>query len=226
LTDEADAPARTLSGDALGRIRELILTGVLRPGDRLRLEELATKLRTSPMPIREAIRRLEQLGLVVHIPHRGATVAPITVEELVDLYGVRLLVEPDAVYKAAGFFTEELFRDGLELLRRLDQAERSGDNITLWEAHTNFHFLFYRASRSAWLLRTIEPLWERAQCYRTGFGVFTLEGRHQQHLDILTACSRNDAVEASRLLYNHLAAVGNRMVEVLGGEAKDFFRLR
>ena len=222
LTEEADAGNRTLAERALDHIRSLILRGVIAPGERLRLEELAATLQLSPMPIREAVRRLVQLGLVEHIPHRGARVVPITVEEVIDLYGARLAVEPLAVERAAKRFTDELYQDGLDLLQDLVDAEAAEDNVAMWNAHANFHFLIYRASASAWLLRTIEPMWERAQCYRTGCGPLMLPGRNEEHLGILVACRKKDQAEASRLMHNQLATVGNRMAELLGSSAEPF----
>lgn len=226
LTDEAESPSRTLAERALDNLRGLILTGVLAPGERLRLEELATTLRLSPMPVREAVRRLEQLGLVQHIPHRGARVTPNTVEEFVDLYEARLAVEPLAVRKAAGLFTEEAYQAGLALLQRLHSAEAEANTLAMWKAHAEFHFLIYRTGRSAWLLRTIEPMWERAQCYRIGYESLMIQGRQEEHLRILAACRRRDAEQASNLMHNHLAVMGNRMTKLLGGKLEDPFPLK
>ena len=224
LTDD-ESPNRTLAENALDRIRSLILSGELAPGSRLRLDELASQLHLSHMPVREALRRLEQLGLAQHIPHKGARVTPITPEELVDLYRARLAVEPLAVRQAASNFTAELYQTGLHLLEDLRLAEAGGDNFTMWKAHADFHFLLYRASRSAWLLRTIEPLWERAQCYRTGFEPLMVQGRQEEHLRILEACQRLDGEEATRRTHNHLAVMGNRMSALLGGPAEPFMLL-
>ena len=77
-------------------IRDAIMAGEIAPGSRLRLRDLAAQLGTSPMPVREAIGRLEQNGLVVRVPHRGAVVVELTAEELLHVYDTRLLLECEA----------------------------------------------------------------------------------------------------------------------------------
>ncbi|WP_263371800.1 GntR family transcriptional regulator [Granulicella cerasi] len=211
---------RTLAERAIDRIRSLILNGDVKPGDRLRLEELSQALQLSMTPIREALRRLEQLGLVQNVPHKGARVVPTSVEELTDLYEARLAVEPIAVAKAAANFTEEMYQQGLQHLQRLRSAEDAHDYPAMWRAHTDFHFLLYRASGSAWLLRAIEPMWERTQCYRTGYEGLML-GRDVEHYEILEDCRKRDGATAKRRMHNHLARIGNRTAHVLDETVQD-----
>ena len=93
---------RTLAERALADLQEAILSGELAPGTPLRLEALARSLEMSPMPIREAVRELERLGLAEHVPHRGARVSRVSVEDLRDTYAARLLLESAAIRLAAG----------------------------------------------------------------------------------------------------------------------------
>ena len=79
---------------ALAELQDSILSGELAPGTPLRLEELADRLGMSISPVREAVRRLESLGLAVHVPHRGARVSELALDDLRDAYEVRLLLEP------------------------------------------------------------------------------------------------------------------------------------
>ena len=76
---------RTMAEAALERLREAIIMGELTPGTPLRLEDLARQLGMSISPIREAVRQLEALGLAEHVPHHGAKVMPLDVEELREL---------------------------------------------------------------------------------------------------------------------------------------------
>jgi DNA-binding GntR family transcriptional regulator len=209
---------RTLAEHAIDRIRALILNGDVKPGERLRLEELADALQLSMTPIREALRRLEQLGLVESVPHKGARVTPISVAELTDLYEARLAIEPEAVGKAALNFTEDLYFRGEAHLKALRSAEDAGDFPAMWKAHTDFHFLLYRASGSAWLLRAIGPMWERTQCYRTGYEGLMI-GRDVEHYEILQDCRVRDAERARKRMHNHLARIGNRTAQVLDPSA-------
>ena len=92
----------TLADAATAELRERILSGELESGAPLRLEELARSLGTSISPIREAVRKLETLGLAVHVAHRGSRVKELDVDDLRDTYEARLALEPMAVARASG----------------------------------------------------------------------------------------------------------------------------
>ncbi|HEY6031511.1 MAG TPA: GntR family transcriptional regulator, partial [Gaiellaceae bacterium] len=77
---------RTMAEFALEELREAIILGEIEPGTPLRLDDLARSLGMSISPIREAVRQLEALGLAVHVPHQGAKVVALDVEELRDLF--------------------------------------------------------------------------------------------------------------------------------------------
>ncbi|MDE2571858.1 MAG: GntR family transcriptional regulator, partial [bacterium] len=83
----------TLGDQVYEAMRRWILDGTLAPGTPLRIRQLAASLGTSTMPVREAIQRLEENGLVVTRPHKGAVVAGLSVRELRDFYGVRIVLE-------------------------------------------------------------------------------------------------------------------------------------
>jgi DNA-binding GntR family transcriptional regulator len=92
---------RTMAEAALERLREAIIMGELTAGTPLRLEDLARTLGMSISPIREAVRQLEALGLAEHVPHHGAKVMGLDVEELRELFSIRLALERMAVRRAA-----------------------------------------------------------------------------------------------------------------------------
>src|ERR1700742_1841628 len=100
---------RTLAEKAYESLHAAIITGALRPGARLPIEELADVLDMSPMPIREAVRRLDAAGLVENIPHRGARVTELSVIDLSEVYEARMALEVLAIRRAA-----ERFRDADE----------------------------------------------------------------------------------------------------------------
>src|SRR5918998_5323819 len=103
----ATSRPRTLAEQAAAELQEAILSGQLEPGAPLRLEKLARTLDMSPMPVREAVRQLERLGLAEHVPHRGARVSRLSVDDLRDTYDARLAVEGLAVRRAAERFSVE-----------------------------------------------------------------------------------------------------------------------
>src|SRR3954452_11438056 len=103
LRPAADRPMqrRTMAEYALEELREAIILGELPAGTPLKLDELAKSLDMSISPIREAVRRLEALGLAEHIPHQGARVLDFDPDDLRDLFEVRLALESLAVRRAA-----------------------------------------------------------------------------------------------------------------------------
>src|ERR1700727_1107831 len=104
-TARASRSHRTLAEKAFDTLHSAIVTGQLRPGARLPIEELAERLEMSPMPIREAVRRLHAAGLVKNIPHRGARVTELSITDLAEVYEARLALEVPAIRHAAEHFS-------------------------------------------------------------------------------------------------------------------------
>jgi DNA-binding GntR family transcriptional regulator len=213
---------RTLAERAFAALHEAIVTGVLAPGERLPIEELAGPQQMSPMPVREALRRLDAAGLVENIPHRGARVTELSVDDLREIYEARLELEPLAVRHAAGRFGARDEATARAALDRHVKAYRRGDVNETFTAHTEFHFALYQASGSRWLMRLIEPLWESSQRYRLALPPRyrrALEERRSEHERILQACIDHDADAAERELYDHLVETANRVGTRMGAGA-------
>src|SRR3954469_10349370 len=136
---------RTMAEFALEQLREAIILGELPAGTPLRLDELARSLGMSISPIREAVRQLEALGLAKHVPHPGAKGVPIDVDELRDLFTVRLVLESEAVRRAAVRFADEDASLASAQLAASDLARESDDVREALAAHTEFHFAIYGA---------------------------------------------------------------------------------
>src|SRR5687768_15452667 len=146
-------PHRTLAERALADLHEAILSGELPPGTPLRLEKLARTLDMSPMPVREAIRQLERLGLVEHVPHRGARVSRLSIDDLRDTYEARLALETLALRRAAERFTAVEAEDAASRLGEHVRAYKADDLRRARAAHADFHLGLYEASASTWLPR-------------------------------------------------------------------------
>src|SRR6266540_7254798 len=157
---------RTLAEHAAAELHQLILSGELPSGTPLRLVELADRLRMSQMPVREGLRRLEALGLVEVIPHRGAWVRETSMDDLTDTHQTRLALESLAVRAAAARFTEADAVRAATALAEHVRLSKIGDIVAARSAHTEFHFAIYGASGSRWLCRAIEPVWQNSERYR------------------------------------------------------------
>ena len=209
---------RTLAERALVDLQEAILSGELEPGSPLRLEKLARSLEMSPMPVREAIRQLEALGLAEHVPHRGARVSRLSIEDLRDTYEARLELETLAVRHAAERFTNE---DAAAARRRLDEhvaAYEAGELRRGREAHAAFHLGLYEVSGSRWLPRLIRPLWENSERYRIAslYARGSLERRRREHERIVDACAARNPDRAEAALRAHLVLTANLVARRMG----------
>ncbi len=205
---------RTLAEKAFISIHDAILTGRLRPGERIPIEELASALEMSPMPVREAVRQLDGLGLVENVPHKGARITELSIEDLREIYEARLSLEPLAIYRAAERFSEEdeeRARSSLALMR----VRRPG-TVSSWPAHSAFHLDLYRAAGSTWLKRLIQPLWESSERYRLALSPKRVAARSQEHDRVLQACVEHDAPRAAFELHNHLVLTANSLARSLG----------
>jgi DNA-binding GntR family transcriptional regulator len=206
---------RTLAEGALETLHAAIVTGVLPPGERLPIEEVAKVLDLSPMPVREALHQLDSVGLVEHIPHRGARVTELSLEDLRDVYEARLALEQLAVWHAAEKFTDEDAAVARDAIEAHVKAYRSRDLRLVWSTHTDFHFALYNAARSRWMARLITPLWETSERYR--FAMLpvrlNLDKRRSEHERILEACIAHEPQIAAAELYNHLARTANLVAE-------------
>jgi DNA-binding GntR family transcriptional regulator len=207
---------RTLAEKAFETLHTAILTGQLRPGTRLPIEELAEVLQMSPMPIREAVRRLDAAGLVENIPHRGARVTELSIDDLEEVYEARMALEVLAIRRAAERFNHEASANAR---RRLDDLDRVTDDesASTSAAHEAFHFALYDAADSAWLIRLIRPVWETAERYCLEVPqVRQLAARRYEHALILDACEVRDPDRAAIALHDHLATTANKIAIEMG----------
>jgi DNA-binding GntR family transcriptional regulator len=197
---------RTMAEAALERLREAIILGELTPGAPLRLEDLARQLGMSISPIREAVRQLEALGLAEHVPHHGAKVMALDVEELRELFSIRLALEGIAVGRAAELFTPTDEQAARGHLAAYDEARRRGDVRSAVHAHGSFHFALYEAGRSQWLLRLIRPAWDSCERYRPVLlAKGAVQDRHEElDVELVDACAAHDSDRAVKALHDHL----------------------
>jgi len=216
---------RTLAERAFATLHEAVVTGIFTPGERLPIEEIAEVLEMSPMPIREALRQLDSVGLVDNIPHRGARVTELSIEDLREVYEARLALEPIAVRHAAENFTPADAETARLRLEEHVRAYKQRELRLIWSTHTAFHFALYEAAHSRWMMRLIRPLWETSERYRfTMLPVrVNLDQRRLEHERILEACAAHEPDLAVLELHNHLARTANLVARQMG--CGDLFEL-
>ena len=186
---------RTVHEAVADGIRDMILTGQLKPGDRLRQDELADTFGVSTMPIREALRQLQTEGLVTFYRHRGARVARINASEYEEIYHIRQALETLAVSWAAEDF-ERIPIDRLKaLLEEIEAAEESFDDVyPRLQLVREFFFTIFEASKKEHLLRILSSLWDLSQQYRRYFSSVPdiIPQRLANYRNVYQACEARD----------------------------------
>ncbi len=197
-----------MSDDSALRLRAAILEGHFSPGERLRESELATALGVSRGPIREALVKLERQGLVVIRPPRGAFVAQLSLEDLVEVFTLRLAIEKLAVNRCIQFIDNDLLE---ELDRAMAQMEGAvGKDLSELEAadfDLQLHDVIYRGSRH----RRVQEVWSmiRPQIHILLLNKNVLEKEYREtllgsHQGIVNAIRARDQRLAERLIQEHL----------------------
>lgn len=218
-----DGP-RTLADRVYGLLHSAIMGGTLTPGERLPIEELASALGTSPMPVRDALRRLNAVGLVENVAHRGARVREISIEDLEDVYTARIALESAAIRRTAAHFTETAATTASRWLQVQQEATARDDMPAAMQAHKEFHFALYGGTESDWVSQLIQIAWEGSQRYRTGALRVTqqsLDARNEEHQRLLDACVARDPDLAASELRHHLAHTANQVSRQISG--RDLF---
>ena len=185
-------------------LRQAILKGELKPGERLMEIALAERLGVSRTPIREAMRKLEQEGLVVMIPRRGAQVANITEKDLNDVLEVRIALENVAIEKACARMTEEEMRRLWLAAKEFEHTIAEGNLVKLAEADVAFHEVIYQASDNKRLIQVLNNMREQIYRYRVEY---LKEGETQRRSESATWNARNSFLSSISRIREWLSCV-------------------
>jgi len=214
--DSIQAP-RSLRLGVRNHLRNLILDGTLQPGDRIVESRLARELGISQAPIREALRELEQMGLVVSFPNRGSSVRQILPRDAEEMYTLRAHLEVLAISLALPRMTPADFNELDSLIDRMLDAARANDPERLTEWDTRFHEFICEKANHSLLLRTwqdINPLnWTMITVIRTRDR--NLEELAERHRPIVTALKAGNSELAQAEVREHVLVLGNRVVREL-----------
>lgn len=150
-------------------LREAILKGDLKPGERLMELQLAAKLGVSRTPIREAIRMLEQEGLAVTVPRRGAEVAKMTEKDMQDVLQVREALDELAASIACELITEAEMEQLEQAAADFETATETKDVKRIADTDMVFHDIIYHATRNPKLVNILNNLREQMYRYRVEY---------------------------------------------------------
>lgn len=198
-------------------LREAILKGELKPGERLMESVLAAKLGVSRTPIREAMRKLEQEGLVTMTHRRGVEVASITLRDLKDVLEVRRYLEELAVELACKKATEKELVKLRELQEEFKQAIAGGDLKDMAETDEAFHDVIYQATGNQRLIQILNNL--REQMYRYRMECIKDEDKRttlvEEHQILIAAVCDRDVDRAKKAIHVHIDNQRQTIIENL-----------
>jgi len=197
---EAAASARVAA-----YLRAAILGGELRPGDRIRQEDIAEKFGASRLPVREALRMLEAEGLTEHEQNKGARVPRLTQHEVDVIYRMRERLEPLALAESLPML-KGVDHERLEGVQR--EIEENGDLDRFLELDREFHMLTYSGCTIDPLNSMVTRLWNSTQHYRRAYVALGGQSRmwvvNSEHRLILDAVVRRDTTDAERFVEGHI----------------------
>jgi DNA-binding GntR family transcriptional regulator len=159
------APPELLTDRVFDTIHAAIMSGELPAGTQLKIRDLAEQVGTSVMPVREAIRRLEESGLAVREPHKGAVVKNLTMDELLQTYQVRILLEVEAARLGGAAVSDADCARMQQLCDQLERAVDDGDILAALNCDEALLTVLYVAGGNPVLLESIRGLWQRCRAY-------------------------------------------------------------
>ncbi|MGY3697584.1 GntR family carbon starvation induced transcriptional regulator [Bradyrhizobium sp. USDA 3240] len=212
ISPARDEP-RTLAGQVARQLRLDIIRHKLEPGERLQFDKLSKRYEVGVSPLREALFQVAAQGLVVAEDHKGFVVAPIHLDEMMDVSSLRAHLETYALSGSIRDGREEWEVDLLSAFHRLKRAgiavsvDQEDENLrTEWEdRHREFHFALCKGCGSPWLLHFFNELYDQMERYRRYFWKYAERAvaADSEHEAIMRAALDRDEKRATDLLQAH-----------------------
>jgi DNA-binding GntR family transcriptional regulator len=213
--DEDQGDATSAERAAYTYLHNRIRRGELKPGSRLRPEEIAGEIGMSRMPVREAFRRLDAEGLLVIRPNRGAVVADCTAEQLLELFEMRSVLEGLAMRHAVANVGGMAIEDLRDLLFRMDRGQHECDQ---WlKRHWSFHEYLCVLSNRPRLVREIERLHVMLEPQMRFYFINVKKpvGVLQQHQNLIDVLVAGDADRAETVMREHVLETAPALIAFL-----------
>lgn len=209
-------PRRSTVEYIADELRDAIMAGRLEPGEQLGEADLARRFEVSRGPLREAMQRLVSEGLLHAITNRGVFVTELTLDDVLDVYRTRSVIERGALEVLLDAARRQETADELEdVVRRMRRAAAKGDGPAVSDADQHFHEVLVEASGSPRLIRAMRTLLvETRMCLgelRTTYG--DLETQVHEHEELRTAILEASPAKAKAALQAHLDDAVSRLVD-------------
>ena len=212
-----DRTVKSLEEGVYFALEDEIISGKLKKGETLTEISLAKRLGVSRTPLRGAMHRLAEEGLIETVPNRGAVVVGVSREDLMNIYKIRMRLEGLASAEAAENISEDALRALRESVELAEFYLAKRDTEHLKELDTEFHGVIYKASGNRYLEKILTELHRNIRRYRKlSLGVCArLEASVKEHRDILNAIEMRDAALAERLTKAHVEAALSNLIDVI-----------
>jgi DNA-binding GntR family transcriptional regulator len=205
------------------KLREAILGGQYKPGEWLRQLRIADELGISELPVREAFKKLAAEGLVEYLPYRGMRVREYSANDVADIHKIRAFMESMAAYVAAENITAEELVELRTLAIQIEERLAPEDLAKHRELNRRFHEIVFTATRRAYLIHALKQLWMVFPSMLWGSLSATANKRTVEqdardlgeHLAIIDALEKRNAMEAERAMRQHIEDAGNRLLHIL-----------
>lgn len=195
-------------------LRKAIIEGDLAEGENLRQDQIASMFNTSRIPVREALSRLEQNGLIITQRYKGAVVAGLSIEEIAEIFEFRALVEAEVIRLAV----PNMDRSTLALAgRHCEEFGREPNSARWGEINRNFHYSLYEAARRPYYLQIVRASLDRIDRYLRAQLTLTdgMARARREHQAILDACVEGNAEKAAELTRDHVLGAGRALIAYL-----------
>jgi len=201
-------------------IKFQIMTGTLKPGNRLPEEELSKAMNISRAPIREAFNRLEKEGFITIIPRKGAAVSTVTIQMIEDIFEIREILELLAVKKSLGkIFIKELEKVGDSLKKFIDKPTNIENCMKYLTLDKKFHDLLSQNCGNKKLIELLSNLQEQIHWLRNiSLKRITFAGSVKEHLVIIEALKKNDKELITKVLLQHLERAKESSLEQINSQ--------
>lgn len=207
---------KTVAAAVAEELKQRILSGEFPPGAQLRQDALAIEFGISRIPIREALLHLEASGLIKIMPHRGAVVSGLSLEEIEDIFQLRVQLEPSLLILSAHHFTKADYKELHHLKDEYSHALQSGLVQQWGELNQRFHLGLLRHAGRPRSMGIVAGLLQdcdrptRLQLSVTG----DVARADAEHSKILHLCEAGEIVSAANLLRSHIEHAGHSLIEI------------
>ena len=210
-------PDQSLSDAVVDRIRAAIWSGVYAPGDRLVERRLAQEFGISHIPLREALARLTEEGLVEKLPRRGARVASLTPRMLEEVSSLRVVLEQFVVRRLKDRFTDEAHAELQDIVDRMVEAAEKHDLVRVHELDQQFHQRLWEQTDYTLLVELAAQMRSRtSHFYRAAaasLGPDEVRRHADSHQQLLDVIASGDRRAAERAMQQHVEQAAQRIAD-------------